>query len=267
MEIDFSAARGALEFPEFKRQATVAKPFPVPHEWTRWMCIDPHPRVPHCMLWMAVSPWDDHCYYREYWPSKAYGIRGDVPEDDEIFQIDAYAKTLKFFESEDVDVFGPNGYADNHGRREKVYKRLMDPAGKGFPAVVRDGRKEPVTFWDRYRAEGIVCEEAKKDFQASRDKVGMRLRPCLLADGAGEREQSQIIIFDTCPELILELETNRFPRLTPTQAEKKDPADDPLPKRKHATDCLRYLEAEDPFYVDPGRKVPQAKRIYEEIAY
>ena len=150
MEIDFGAAKGALGFPEFKRQCTVARPFPAPHDWIRWMAIDPHPRVPHYMRWMAVSPWDDHVYYREYWPSKSSGIRGDIAEDDDIFGIDAYSKTIKFFESEEVDVFGPNGYADNQGHKERIYKRVMDPAGKAFAAVVTDGKKEPLTFWQTY---------------------------------------------------------------------------------------------------------------------
>ena len=84
MEIDANAALGAPLFPEFNREFTVCKPFPIPHEWTRWMGIDPHPRVPHAMLWLAVSPNDDWIFYREYWPSKIYGRRGDVPEDDNL---------------------------------------------------------------------------------------------------------------------------------------------------------------------------------------
>ena len=144
---------------------------------------------------------------------------------------------------------------------------IEHPAGKAFPAVVLDGKKEPITLWKRYNDEKIVCEEAVKDFQASRDKVGARLRACTLADGEGARQQSQIIIFETCQELILELETNRFPNLSATQVEKKDPVEDPLPKRKHMTDCLRYLEMEDPFFVDTEKRPPPPRRIYPEIAY
>jgi hypothetical protein len=267
MEIDFAAALGAPLFPEFNRDYTVCKPFKIPSQWTRWHGIDPHPRVPHAMLWLAVSPSDDHVYYRDYWPSKIYGIRGDVPEDDHLFHIDDYAKTIRMLESSKVDVFGANGFADNGGRDEKIFRRIMDPAGKAFPVSVMDGKPEPTSMWDRYRDEGIYCDEAKKDFEATREIVGKRLRGRKILDANGERMQSQIVVFSTCEELILELETNRFPRLSPAQMERKDPGGDPLPKRKHMTDLIRYIEAEDPYYVQPGSEHIERKPIYSGIAY
>ena len=66
----FHARSGALLYPEFNYDINVCAPFPIPHDWTRRMAIDPHKRRPHAFLWMAVSPDGDHYYYREYWPSR-----------------------------------------------------------------------------------------------------------------------------------------------------------------------------------------------------
>jgi hypothetical protein len=165
-----------------------------------------------------------------------------------------------------VDVFGPQGFADNGGKDEKIYRRVMDPAGKAFATKIMDGKPSPESMWDRYRQEGIICTEAKKDFQVSRDSVGQRLRPRTISDGDGEHTQSQIIIFDTCQELILELETARFPRLTALQAEKQDPAENPLKKRLHLLDCLRYIEIENPHFIEPS-VAESVRPVAEGIAY
>jgi hypothetical protein len=69
------------------------------------------------------------------------------------------------------------------------------------------------------------------------------------------REQSQILIFDTCRELILELETNRYPMLKPGQSETQDTTGRPSPVRKCMTDLLRYLEMEDLDWIDPTREI------------
>ena len=129
-----------------------------------------------------------------------------------------------------------------------------------------DGKETTETFWDRYASLGMYCEEAKKDFDAGRDAVNRRLRPARMVTAEGERESSVIQIFDTCPELILELETNRYPKLTPEQAARRDPHDEPLPKRKHLTDLLRYIEITDPVFIE-RRTLPSVPRLAEGVSY
>lgn len=268
MEIDFGAALGALLVPEFNRNFTVCKPFPLnSKDHTKYMCIDPHPRVAHAMLWLAADRWGSIIVYRDYWASKMYGKPGNIPEDDDMYHIDDYVNTIKFLESSQVNCFGPNGYADNGGQDERIYLRVMDPAGKAFATRITDGKREPETMWGRYRDEGIVCVEAKKDFLANRDRVGRGLRPRTIIDGDGEHKQSEIIIFDTCQELILELESARFPKLSPSQAERIDPKEQALRKRKHMLDCLFYLMAEEPQFYDPTVTVESVPPVAKGIGY
>ena len=269
MEIEANAQSGAKLFPKFNREYTVVEPFPIPHDWTRYMAGDPHPRVPHAWLWMAVSPYDDFFVYREYWPSKVYAKRGSIPEDDDSFEIDDYAKAIKFMESSASTVFGVNGLADNGGKDEKIHRRIMDYTAKAWMAEITKGKQGNVSFWDSYRKQGIVCDECEKDTEASIDIINTKLRPrTVIGPDGKKREQSQILIFNTCPELIFELDTNRFPALTPHQQEIKDPSDKPMQKRRHLSDNLRYLMLSRPTYLDPNRpRLKPVKKIAKGVSY
>lgn len=266
-EIDHYAGSGAAMYPEFSRTLHVCKPFPIPAEWTRYMAIDPHKRRPHAFLWCAVSPDGDHWYYREYWPSRVYGRKGDTPEDDRLYKVDEYVAAIKFMESAAVKHFSPGGFADNGGRDEKIRLRVMDTHGKAIFTTTEAGKDDPETFWDRYQKLGIRCKEAIKDVGSGRDTVGMRMRPRRVMLANEEKEEAVIHIFDTLPELIHELRTVRWPSLTPAQAEKMDPTDKIMQKRCHETDLIRYIEVEDPVYVEANRKVSSVKPMQEGITY
>jgi len=248
-EIDHYAGSGAVMYPEFSRAINVCKPFPIPHEWTRYFGCDPHKRRPHAFLWVAVGPDGDHWYYREYWPSRVYGKKGDTPEDDKLYKVDEYVQALKYMEGPEIAHFSAGGFADNGGLTEKIRLRVMDTHGKAIFTTTTAGKDEPETFWQRYEDLGIRCTEAIKDIGSGRDTVGMRLRARNVMLSEGPAEQSVIHIFDTLPELIHEMRTGRFPALTPSQAERMDPTEKELQKRKHMLDLIRYIEMEDPKFL------------------
>ena len=99
-EINFSAKLGTLIY-QLHDEATLENSFPIPKEWTRYFALDPHPVVPHAGLWLAMDKWGDAWAYRELWPSKIYGQRGNVPEDDNRFSIKQYVETVQWLESAD----------------------------------------------------------------------------------------------------------------------------------------------------------------------
>ena len=266
-EIDHYAGAGALLLPEFDRTIHVCRPFKVPHDWTRYMGIDPHKRRPHAFLWMAVSPDGDHWYYREYWPSRIYGKKGDTPEDDRLYKVDEYVEAVKLMEGPDVEYFGSGGFADNQKQKERIRLRVMDTHGKAIYTTTVMGKDEPETFWDRYEKLGIRCKEAIKDIGSGRDTVGVRLRPRKVMRADGEAQEGIIHIFETLPELIHECRTVRWPALTPGQAERMDPTDKPLQKRCHMTDLIRYIEQEDPLYVPQQTNFRGLQPVQSGIAY
>ncbi|HVN80131.1 MAG TPA: hypothetical protein VMW38_14130, partial [Terriglobia bacterium] len=176
-EIKFDAFAGQLVFPEFQKEYTVIEPYPIPPDVTFYMGIDPHPRVPHAFLWVMVDRFETITCIRDFWPSRSYGIRGPIPEDDEHYTIPEYAKTCLWMEGEIPDLAAPNGYTNNAGRKQVQNRRIGDPAAKGWHSNREMGKDEAETFWDSYRNENIYLEEAKKDFQAGRDRVGELLKP------------------------------------------------------------------------------------------
>lgn len=266
-EIDHYAGSGAVMYPEFVRAIHVCKPFKIPHEWTRYMMIDPHKRRPHAFLWLAVDPNQDHWYYREYWPSRVYGKKGDTPEDDKLYTVDEYVEAIKFMEGPENKYFSPGGFADNQGQTEKIRLRVMDTHGKAIFTETHLGKDEPETFWDRYQKLGIRCKEAIKDVGSGRDTVGKRLHPRKTMHPDGEREEGIIHIFDVLPELIHEFRTVRWPSLTPAQAEKMDPTEKILQKRCHLTDLIRYGECEDPVYIPPQKNFGSVQPLESGISY
>ena len=56
-----------LIFKEFTDFTHVCEPPQVREGWTRYFCIDPHPRTPVACLWLAVDPYGNHWVYDELW--------------------------------------------------------------------------------------------------------------------------------------------------------------------------------------------------------
>jgi hypothetical protein len=250
-EIDPNASSGARLF-ELNEAATCEPSFPIPHSWTRSMALDPHPRVPHAFLWVAVDPYGDRWYYREYWPSKVYGMAGNVPEDDNRYKIREYCEVVKWLESEEN--------RENQGQAEEIYERVIDYAarsfGKGTFDNERPAREEDLNYQDRYKLESdaidyrLTFKDAKKDRDVGIELVNTGLKPLQMEVNGKWVERSRIRIFaDKCPELIWQLKNNRYPMLTATQAAVKDPISEPMQKRNHMTDLIRYLEMHKPQYV------------------
>lgn len=282
-EIDFSAKQGTLLY-NLVEEATLEQSFPVPAEWTRFVSLDPHPRVPHAFLWGAVDPWGDLWIYRELWPSKCcltsaggkiVGDRGNTPEDDNRFTYRDYIETVKWLESQRNAQKCADGRAESFHLKEseRIYKRVIDYAARSFQDAASDDKR---TIQEKY--EGISQEigypfyfdDALKDVDTGVETVNEWLKPREV-EGAGGKFvlKSRLHIFaDKCPELVHQLKSNRYESLTPLLAEKKDPENKPLKKRNHLTDCLRYICMAEPQFIGPPRKHRQTwKPMYEGISY
>ncbi len=233
-EINFAAKLGTLVY-QLHEHATLEDSFPIPASWTRYFALDPHPVVPHAALWVAVDNWGDAWAYRELWPSKIYGQRGNPPEDDNRHSIKEFAETCQWLESKENP--------ENQGKDEDIYRRVIDYAARAMGQGFFDEKPE-YNFQKRYEdLTGWSFEDSIKDNQAGPEKVNELLKPRDVeqADGSFKPKSRLHIFQDKCPELVHELKTNRFQQQTPLMAERSDPTGKAQSKRNHVSDDLKYL--------------------------
>ena len=245
-EINFSAKLGTLIY-QLHEEATLENSFPIPKDWTHYFALDPHPVVPHAALWLAVDKWGDFWAYRELWPSRIYGQRGNVPEDDNRYGIKHYVETIQWLESRENP--------ENAGFDEEIHTRVIDYAARAMGQGFFDERPE-YNFQKRYEdLSGWSFKDCIKDNQAGPEKVNEWLKPRDVeqADGTFKPKSRLHIFQDRCPELIHELKTNRFQQLTPILAERQDPTGKAMSKRNHLTDCLKYLAMAEIEYVKKAK--------------
>jgi hypothetical protein len=245
-EIDFEARLGTLMY-QLTEAAALERSFPIPATWTRVTVVDPHPRVPHFWLWGATDPWGDRWVYRELWPSKVCfryendvlcGSATDVPEDDHRYTTRDFVETVKWLESAE----------NNQGTQEKIARRLIDYAARGFKNDndSEDQRSMQQRYEDWSRDPDINYPfsfiDAIKDKEAGVDAVNGWLQPrqVELPNGTIGDKSRLHIFWDKCPELVHQLKTNRFEQQTTQMAVKEDPTSKPVKKRNHGTDCLKY---------------------------
>lgn len=259
-EINFSAKLGTLIY-QLHDEATLENGFPIPTSWTRYYALDPHPVVPHASLWIAVDKWGDLWAYRELWPSKIYGLRGNAPEDDNRYSIKQYVETVQWLESDQNP--------ENEGRDEDIYFRVIDYAARAMGQGFFDEKPE-YNFQKRFEElGGWNFRDCIKDNSAGPEKVNEWLKPRDVeqADGTFKPKSRLHIFQDRCPELIYELKTNRFQQLTPLMAERSDPSGKAMAKRNHVTDCLKYLAMAGLEYI-PDRKIKSTwKPIHAGVNY
>lgn len=259
-EINFAAKLGTLVY-QLHDAATLENSFPIPRNWTRYFALDPHPVVPHAALWLAVDPWGDAWAYRELWPSKVYGQRGSVPEDDNRFSIKEYVETVQWLES--------RANPENDGHEEFIHKRVIDYAARAMGQGFFDERPE-YNFQKRFEElGGWSFQDCIKDNQAGPETVNQWLKPRDVEQEDGTfKPKSKLHIFqDKCPELIHELKSNRFQQLTPTMAERSDPTGKPEAKRNHVTDCLKYLVMANPEHIKPVKLTSNWKPVTAGVNY
>jgi hypothetical protein len=259
-EINFSAKLGTLVY-NLHEEASLEQSFPIPTAWTRYFGLDPHPVVPHAALWLAVDPWGDVWAYRELWPSRIYGLRGNAPEDDNRYSIKQYVETVQWLESSDNP--------ENEGCDEDIHTRVIDYAARAMGQGFFDEKPE-YNFQKRFEELGNWSfKDCIKDNLAGPEKVNEWLKPRDVEqeDGTFQPKSKLHIFQDRCPELIHELKTNRFQQLTPVMAERSDPTGKAMAKRNHLTDCLKYLAMAEIDYVPNIKMKSNWKPLHAGVNY
>lgn len=220
--------RSGLIFEDFKNQEPwVYNDFDIPHDWTRYVCIDPHPRQNHAILIAAVSPSGEIWAYKE------------------------------IVHSTDIDV------NCDHLKRELngivPYDILIDWAARG------DDYRHGVSIFDYY--DNALLERslpglslAMKDVEAG--LVALRAgfqwdsqrkcdRPIPYRTNLPDTGGPQIhVARKGCPTLIWQLMRYVYDDYTTRKmADRRDPKSSPRKKDDHVIDDLRYILVEEPHYI------------------
>jgi hypothetical protein len=260
-EIDFGATSGALLF-SFTEEYTVVDDFQIPHNWTRYHMLDPHPAKPHASLWAAVDPYGEWWIYREYWPSplcfrylpsgELAGSSGAVTDREGPVAIKQYVACLKLLESKENP--------QNGGKAEYIYKRVIDYAARAFGQGDSNTPTDS-NFQTDFEKAGeeldfpLEFQDAKKDRDVGVLAVNTALTGRLIIDPRSGDEpvmRSKIrIMRRACPELIWQLKHNRKRKPTQHEQENEDPLVKAVRKRNDLTDDLRYFVQSNPEYFDP----------------
>lgn len=138
-------------------------PHDIPPSWPRVVVIDPHPRKPVAVCWLAVNPDNQVYVYRELYDRKLKTI-ADV------------AKRIHELET------------DEDGRREPVVTRIIDSSSKDPERT--SGTNVKNDFWEH----GIRCQLAhKRNAQSGYDKIHEALKK-----GPYEWDEPMLIVFKCC---------------------------------------------------------------------
>lgn len=243
MEMKADALAGQLIFPEFDIAKHVIADDQIPRRGCRYMAIDPHPRTPHAFLWVLIDGWDDWYIYREYWPSVAYGKSMKVTDstDEKRFLVREYAEFVAWIEKNRIDwrdaqTANERGIYSAQAGGEKIIRRYMDQAGKGF--LVSGENQVMEDQARRYKRCGISCLDPIKSHEAGEDAIR-----AMLSDRTHDTKGSwpKLHIGASCRELVFEMQKYRYQTLSTHRLETDELKQEGVKLRTHMLDLLRYL--------------------------
>jgi len=199
-----------LIYKEFEPDVHIIRHKDIKPHWTRYMAIDPHPRVPTAVLWLAVDEKENHYIYDELWL-----------KDMDIKQIANAIKAQEGVNPAHVKLIDP------HADKE-------DSLAGGFNV-----RKELMRH-------GIFTQRGNSDPDLGKHRIRQALKrnysPLLKTDVA------QLHISDYCKQTIFEFQHYIWDDHRRNK-EEYDPKETPKKKNDHFMDCLRYIYNYQPRYM------------------
>jgi phage terminase large subunit-like protein len=204
-----------LVFKNFNRKIHVIKPFKISHaDFCAYEALDPHPRNPDALLWVAVDNSGNKFVIDEYYRS---GTTSEL--------------------------------AVNIHKRSGLYRivdRIADPA-----AFVQDQHQidpEAQTLAGKLLNDhGIEYRPATKD----RDAANRRIKDALDYEMKGEEilYAPELYIFDTCLRTIYEIEHYQWDEWHGKISERKDPREKAMDRDDHMIENLGRILVQEPVFI------------------
>lgn len=199
-----------LVYKDFNPMIHICEPPQIKEDWTRYFCIDPHPRTPTACLWLAVDPKDNHYVYDELWL--------------ENLDIEQVAHAIHAQEGSLSPRFR---FIDPHMDKDN------ELAG-GFNI-----RKELMKH-------GVFTIRASSDPFLGKSRIKAALKPKY--NHMVKTEMPQLKVSRNCQHTIYEFEHYLWADRKRDKDE-RDPLERTLKKNDHFMDCLRYIYNFGPRYI------------------
>jgi PBSX family phage terminase large subunit len=198
-------------FPDFHREIHVIKAFAIPEEWKKIGGIDHGERNPSTFLWCAITGQGDLVFYREY------------------------KKEGEFVDKHVVNIKELN-------KDEELEYIEIDPSTKSVRGA--SGRKVDTEYkeeWLKTFGKIMPLRYANNDVSAGISRVHkyLRIDPGKKHISTKKQGAPRIYVFDTCPQLIDELEGYKWKKISTT--DENDPKEAPRKKDDHLVDPMRYI--------------------------
>lgn len=212
-----------LIFKRFNRKVHVIPPFAItPRDFTVYEFLDPHPRTPDAVMWVAVDR------------------KGTKYVIDELFvKVDSIADLAWRIKSK--------------ASQYRVVKRMADPWIFVPNQHLDDGR----TLAEKLADEGLPYIEATKERAMSDRRITDALSYTEI--NGYMQKAPEVYIFDTCQRTIFEFEHYRWQEYTGKAADLHDPKPKPVDKDDHMIENLGRALYNEPVFVPytPPAAIPQ----------
>lgn len=203
-----------LIFKQWNRQIHIVKPFLVNlREYVVYEMLDPHPRNPDAVMWVAINRKGQKFVVDELFLKCANGT-------------EELAQRIK-------------EKASNY----RIIRRLADPS-----AFIEDQHSQK-SVATRLSSFGLNYLEASKARSASDKRIQDALSFSQLPTGEFIKAP-EIYVFDTCHRTIWEIEHYRWDEWTGRSAEKKNAKEKPVDKDDHMVENLGRCLIQEPLFVE-----------------
>jgi hypothetical protein len=211
------------------------RPFAIPAEWTRVMCIDAGFRV-SAALYVAIAPDRKRYIYREI-----YIRQGSIHD---------LAHQIKVFEGFYFDA--EKGYQLVEGKEpERIFLRLIDPTS--FRHLEDGSVGVGVQLSTDYQ---IHCSPGQNDKLSNIEAVRRLLIP----------DRPELFVFDNCSNFLTEIKKYRL-RGDTTGRDRDESPDRPLKRHDHLMNCLEYIAMENAQFIPGLTPVQQLRRdVIEKVS-
>ena len=230
-----------LIYREFKVNKHLMKRFALPSHWPKICAIDPHPRIPTAILYMAVARLDE---FRAFCTKNNIKLPdGWNPQKTEIYIVyDEVYPGNSMLIAETAEVMKA------HEGTDYISYRLIDNSANTPDPVVG------TTIREEFEKHGIRTLLADKDIPNRIFKVRDRL------------QTDSMLFFDDLSECIWEIQHYSWDDYK-IGKDYKDPKEKPRKKRDHMMDNLGYMCLSSPRYDAPEVYRPSRKTADKDTGY